>query len=83
MRCIYTNKHNNRYMKMKQEQAISPIESLVFRKGTQEASVVTDGLHFATYTAKGRQLHKSLTSAIGHLEAQGYKIMVDLWTQSK
>lgn len=69
---------------MKQEQkAISPIESLVFRRGTKEASVVTDGLHFATYTGKGRQWHKSLTSAIGHLEAQGYKIVVDLWSQSK
>ena len=57
------------------------METLVFRKGQEEAVVVTDGLHFATYETKGRQWHQSLTKAISHLEAKGYKIVVDLWRQ--
>lgn len=70
-------------MIMKQEQAISPIEVLIFRKGDRQATVCTDGLHYATYDSRGRKWHKSLTAAIAHLEGRGYKIIVDLWTQLK
>lgn len=68
-------------MSAKQEQAISPIEVLSFRKGDRLATVCTDGLHFASYDEHGRKWHKSLTMAIAHLEAQGYKIIIDLWTK--
>lgn len=70
-------------MNPKQEQAISPIEVLTFRMGDRQATVCTDGLHYATYETCGRKWHKSLTTAIAHLEGKGYKILVDLWTQSK
>lgn len=70
-------------MKSKQEQVISPIEVLHFRRGDRQATVCTDGLHFATYEDRGRKWHKSLTSAIAYLEGCGYKIIVDLWTQLK
>ena len=68
-------------MSAKHEQAISPIEVLSFRRGYRLATVCTDGLHFASYDEQGRKWHKSLTSAVAHLEAQGYKIIIDLWTK--
>lgn len=68
-------------MNLKQEQAISPIEVLTFRRGDRQATVCTDGLHFASYDEHGRIWHKLLTSAVAHLEAQGYKIVIDLWTK--
>lgn len=68
-------------MSAKHEQAISPIEVLSFRRGDRLATVCTDGLHFASYDEQGRKWHKSLTSAVAHLEAQDYKIIIDLWTK--
>lgn len=66
-------------MNTNQEQAVSPIETLTFRKGDKQATVVTDGLHFATYEARERKLHSKLSTAIAYLEGRGYKIIVDLW----
>lgn len=62
-----------------QEHAVSPIETLTFRKGIKQATVVTDGLHYATYEAGERKWHSKLSKAIAYLEARGYKIIVDLW----
>lgn len=55
------------------------METLYFYKGTQEASVVTDGVHHATYTSRGREWHKTLSKAIAHLESKGFKINIELW----
>ena len=55
------------------------LETLIFRKENDQALVVTDGLHYATYEESGRTWHPSLTKAIGYLEARGYQILVDLW----
>ena len=57
------------------------METLYFYKGTQEATVVTDGLHHATYTIRGREFHKTLSKAIAHLESKGFKINIDLWNK--
>lgn len=54
-------------------------EVLTFQKGRQVATVVTDGLHFATYMENGRQWHRSMSGAVAHLESKGFKIIVDVW----
>lgn len=64
---------------MSQEQAVSPIETLTFRKGDKQAFVVTDGLHYATYERDERKWHRKLSTAIAYLESRGYTIIVDLW----
>ena len=66
---------------IQQAQDYRHFETLIFRKNNDQAVVVTDGLHSATYEENGRIWHPSLTKAIGHLEARGYQIIVDLWRQ--
>lgn len=55
-------------------------EVLVFTKETEFATVVTDGLHHATYTKSGRTFHPTLSRAISALESKGYQVQVDLFT---
>lgn len=54
------------------------VETLTFwnRSRNEEATVVTDGRTYHSYTMKGRQQHRSLTAAIGYLEARGYSIEI-------
>lgn len=52
-------------------------EILVFTKGDQIATIVTDGRTFKTYELKNCQDHGSLNMAISHLEAMGYSIDVE------
>lgn len=54
-------------------------EVLLFQNETthQEATVVTDGVSFHTYTPLERLKHRSLSSAIAHLEVHGYRIIIN------
>lgn len=52
-------------------------EVLVFTKGDQIATIVTDGTTHKTYELKNCQSHGSLNMAISHLEAMGYSIQAD------
>lgn len=52
-------------------------EILVFTKGDQIATIVTDGTTHKTYELKNCQNHGSLNMAISHLEAMGYSIQVE------
>lgn len=54
-------------------------ETLHFRKGDKLATIITDGLHYATYTNEGREWHNKLSSACAYLESKGYNIIIDLW----
>lgn len=58
----------------------SNTEVMTFRKQNILATVVTDGLHFATYTPQGTRWHDKLSRAIAHLEKQGFSIVVDGWS---
>lgn len=51
-----------------------PVIALVFRKGTEVATVVTDGERTRSFRIVGNKDHESLTNAIGYLEARGYKL---------
>lgn len=52
-------------------------EILVFTKGDQIATIVTDGRTHKTYELKNCENHGSLNMAISHLEAKGYSIQAD------
>ena len=47
---------------------------LLFRKDLEQAFVVTDGKHVRTYKITECEKFRSLSSAIAHLECQGYEI---------
>lgn len=54
--------------------------TLTFRKENTLAYVVTDGLHYAIYTQKGRKFYRTMGAAIAALETRGYSIQTDLFT---
>lgn len=53
------------------------IEVLAFQRGLQQATIVTDGDETRSFTREACNRHKTLNSAIAHLEAQGYRIIPD------
>lgn len=52
-------------------------EVLVFTKGDQIATIVTDGTRHKTFELKNCKNHGSLNMAISHLEAKGYTLQAD------
>lgn len=56
---------------------IRTVEVLAFQRGPQQATIVTDGEETRSFTRESCKCHKSITSAISHLEAQGYRIITD------
>lgn len=50
------------------------LETLTFTKGDAVATIVTNGDVTRTYTAQETLLHRSLSSAVAHLECKGYRI---------
>lgn len=52
-------------------------EVLVFSKGDQIATIVTDGTTHKTYEFEHSKSHGSLNMAISYLEAMGYSIEVE------
>lgn len=59
-----------------------PVAVLTFRGKHKIATVVTDGLHHATYELGERSWHPTLSRAISYLETRGYSIEVDIFTNT-
>lgn len=53
------------------------VETITFTKGTQVATVVTNGERTHTYEDTGRKVHKKLSTAIAYLECRGYSIYIE------
>lgn len=53
------------------------VEVLAFRRGLQQATIVTDGQHTRSFTVRDCKSHTDLKAAIAYLEAQGYNIITD------
>lgn len=56
-----------------------PVAVLAFRKGTEIATVVTDGSVTKTFRNVENKSHQSLTNAIGYLESRGYTLDMEEW----
>lgn len=56
-----------------------PVAVLAFRKGTEIATVVTDGNVTKTFRNVENKSHQSLTNAIGYLESRGYTLDMEEW----
>lgn len=53
--------------------------TIMFCRGDEVASVVTNGQHAAAYTMGGVTHHETTQRAMAHLEAQGYDILMDAY----
>lgn len=53
------------------------VEVLIFRRGIDVATVVTDGEHTRTFERDCNKAHPTLAKAISYLEAKGYLIQPD------
>lgn len=52
------------------------VETLLFGRGLETATAVTDGQTVKCYTSDDCRAFRSLGAAIGHLEALGYSIII-------
>lgn len=52
------------------------VETLLFGRGLETATAVTDGQTVKSYTSDDCRTFGSLGAAIGHLEALGYSIII-------
>lgn len=57
------------------------VEVLTLRKGYQVATVVTDGARTRSFEVNDTKDHPNLYSAIAHLEAKGFSIQPDIFTE--
>lgn len=56
---------------------VRDVEVLIFTRGAQVASLVTDGTTTAVYMETGRTLHRTMQRAVASLEARGYSIDIE------
>ena len=57
------------------------VEVLTMRNGYRLATVVTDGERTRSFEVNDTKDHPNLYAAIAHLEAKGYSIQPDIFTE--
>lgn len=68
-------------MTQKRRTTTSPVVAvIVFRKGDEWATVVTDGDQTRSFTLQECRPHENMKHAIGFLLSRGYEVLTDVFT---